>query len=118
MAARTLDELLEVGGAEGGDGDGILRPERGLLVAVGIPLQIPQDRREHERRGHLAAGERRRAEEGRRGGVWFWVGERGNGRGRVASVSKSRAGGVKFREVVHCMTWRAHASRVKVAPVV
>ena len=66
MAARTLDELLEVGGAEGGDGDGILRPERGLLVsvAVGVPLQIPQARREHERRGHLAAGGRRRAEDG------------------------------------------------------
>ena len=76
MAARTLYELLEVGGAEGGDGDGILRPERGLLVAVavGVPLQIPQARREHERRGHLAAGRRRRAEEGEAEGFGFGLG--------------------------------------------
>jgi len=81
MAARTLYELLEVGGAEGGDGDGILRPERGLLVAVavGVPLQIPQARREHERRGHFA-GRRRRAEEEEEGfGFGMGNGEWGMG---------------------------------------
>lgn len=70
--ARTLDELLEVGSAERGDGDGVLRPERGLLVSVsvGVPLQIPQGRGEHERRGHLA---RRAAEgEGRRASGLGW----------------------------------------------
>lgn len=83
--ARTLDELLEVGSAERGDGDGVLRPERGLLVSVsvGVPLQIPQGRGEHERRGHLA----RRAAEGE---------AQGFGRRRVASVSKSRAGDGEF----------------------
>ena len=83
MAARTLYELLEVGGAEGGDGDGILRPERGLLVAVavavGVPLQIPQARREHERRGHLALGRTPASGGEGGGGVWFWAGEWGMG---------------------------------------
>jgi hypothetical protein len=89
--ARTLDELLEVGSAERGDGDGVLRPERGLLVSVsvGVQLQIPQGRGEHERRGHLA----RRAAEGEAQGFGSGL---GNGRRRVASVSKSRAGDGEF----------------------
>jgi hypothetical protein len=63
-AARTLNELLEVGGSEGGDSDGVLWPERRLVVAVGVPLQIPQVGGEHERQSHLASGGRRREEGG------------------------------------------------------
>jgi hypothetical protein len=61
--ARTFDELLEVGGAEGRDGDGGLRPERRLavVVSVGVALEIPQAGGEDERGSHRAAdaGERK-----------------------------------------------------------
>ena len=55
--ARTFDELLEVGGAEGRDGDGGLRPERrfAFVVSVAVALEIPQARGEHERGSHHAA---------------------------------------------------------------
>lgn len=64
----TFDELLEVGGAECADGDGVLRAEGRLVVAaaVSVPLQVPEGRGEDEGRRHLAAddagggGERRR----------------------------------------------------------
>lgn len=70
--ACTFDELLEVGGAEGRDGDGVLRPERRLVVTVGALLQISQARGEHEGRSHLAAD----ADERRgRGGFWLLVGK-------------------------------------------
>ena len=81
--ARTFDELLEVGGAEGRDGDGGLRPERrfAFVVSVAVALEIPQARGEHERGSHHAADadERKGGEGG--GGFGFGLGTAGRGDG-------------------------------------
>jgi hypothetical protein len=106
VAARTLNELLEVGGSEGGDSDGVLCPERRIVVGVGFLLQIPQVRGEHERRSHLASGGRRREDRG------FGLGN-GKLKGMVGIGELFRnggAGGVKFCERI--LPLRAHVSLV------